>query len=95
MHDLTVKSHTSDSLQLDGCKLSVLLTFHINITQLWRLGNFTFGEASIDYTILGAYWSCGENVGFWIQILTVQTPAPVCRVLEQDTLFALLQVTQL
>ena len=36
-----------------------------------------------------------SNVGFWIQMLMVQTPASVCCVLEQDTLSALLQSTQL
>ena len=44
---------TSDQLQPDGCKLSVLLTFHINSTPIWRLGNLVSREASIDYTALG------------------------------------------
>ena len=43
----------SDRLQPDGCKLSVLLTFHINITPIWRLVNLASTEASIDYTALG------------------------------------------
>ena len=43
----------------------------------------------------GAYWSCGENVGFWMQRLTVLTKASVCSVLEQDTLSTLLRSTQL
>ena len=34
-------------------------------------------------------------VGFWLQRLTVQIPTSVCCVLEQDTLSALLQSTQL
>ena len=45
---LTVKSHASDSLQPEGCELSVLLTFPINTTPKLRLGNL----ASIDYTAL-------------------------------------------
>ena len=44
---------------------------------------------------LGAHWSSGKNVGFRIQRLTVQIPTSVCCVLEQDTLSALLQSTQL
>ena len=43
----------------------------------------------------GAYWSSGYNVGFWIQRLTVQIPTSACCILEQDTLSALLQSTQL
>ena len=44
---------TNDALQPDGCKLSVLLTFHINSTPIWCLGNFVSRESSIDYTVLG------------------------------------------
>ena len=29
---------TSGPLQSDGCKLTILLTFHINSTPIWRLG---------------------------------------------------------
>ena len=44
----------------------------------------------------GAYWSCGEDNGFCIQMSIVQTQAnSVCYFLEQDTLSALLQSTQL
>ena len=39
---------TSNPLQRDVCKLSVLLTFHIN-----SLGNFASRESSIDYAVLG------------------------------------------
>ena len=44
---------TSGPLQPDGCKLSVLLTFSVNSTPIWRLGNVASMEASIDYTALG------------------------------------------
>ena len=44
---------------------------------------------------VGAHWSSGYNVGFWLQRLTVQIQTSVCCVLEQDTLSALLQSTQL
>ena len=43
---------TSDPLQSDGCKLSVLLTFHIYSTPVSRLGNLASRGASIDYTAL-------------------------------------------
>ena len=42
-----------------------------------------------------SYWSFGLNVGFWLQRQTVRTPATACCFLEQDTLSALLQSTQL
>ena len=45
--------------------------------------------------VVGAYWSSGLNVGFWSQRLTIQIPTSVCCVLEQETLSALLQSTQL
>ena len=45
--------------------------------------------------MLSAYLLCGYNVGFWIQRLTVRTQTSVCSVLEQNTLPALLQSTQL
>ena len=35
------------------CELSVLLTFHINSTQIFRHRNLASWEASIDYTALG------------------------------------------
>ena len=43
----------------------------------------------------GAHWSCGYDADFWIQRLTVGTLTSVCCILEQDTLSALLQSTQL
>ena len=52
MSVLTVKSHVSDSLQPCGCKLSVLLSFHINSTSVLRLGNLASRGASIDYMAL-------------------------------------------
>ena len=42
-----------DKRQPDCCKLSVLLTFHINNTPIWRLVDFAYAEASIDYMALG------------------------------------------
>ena len=48
-----------------------------------------------DTANLGTYWSSGQNVGFLLQRLTVQILTSVCCVLEQDTLSALLQSTQL
>ena len=45
------RAMSREPVQLDDCKLSVLLTFHR--TQIWRLGNLAFGEASNDYTALG------------------------------------------
>ena len=45
--------------------------------------------------IVRTYWSCGQNVGSWIQRLAVRTPASVCCVIEQDTLSALFKTTQL
>ena len=44
--------HTSGQSQPDCCKLCVLLTFHINSTPIWRLGNLASREASIDYAAL-------------------------------------------
>ena len=43
---------TSDPLQPDDCKLSVLLTFCINSAPISRLGNVASMETSIDYTAL-------------------------------------------
>ena len=43
----------------------------------------------------GAYWSCGLNVGIWIQSLSFRSPTSVCCVLEQENLSELLQSTQL
>ena len=40
---------TSDQLKQDGCKLFVLLTFHINSMPIWCLGNLASREAAIDY----------------------------------------------
>ena len=37
-------------MQPDCCKLSVLLTFHINSTPIRRLENLASMEASVDYT---------------------------------------------
>ena len=37
MRVFTVECHASDTIQPDGCKLSALLTFNINSTQIWRL----------------------------------------------------------
>ena len=44
--------YTSDSLQPNGCKLSVVLTFLIYSTPIWRLVKLASREASIDYTAL-------------------------------------------
>ena len=35
----------------DGCKLSVSLTFSVNSTPIWCLGNLVFSVASIDENI--------------------------------------------
>ena len=43
---------TSDPLQPDDCKLSVLLTFHINNKPIWRLAILASTDASIDYAAL-------------------------------------------
>ena len=43
----------------------------------------------------GAYWTCGLNVGIWIQSLSFRSPTLVCSVLEQENLSELLQSTQL
>ena len=45
-------------------------------------------QVPMSLILIGEYWSCGWNVGFWIQRLTVRTLASVCCVLEQDTLSA-------
>ena len=49
----------------------------------------------LEEKVIGAYWSCGLNVGFWIHRLTVLAPASLCCVLEQDTLSALFQSNEL
>ena len=40
---------TNDPLQQNGCKLSVLLTFHISSSPISRLENLASREAFIDY----------------------------------------------
>ena len=37
-------------IQATHCKLSVLLTFHIDSTPIWRFGYLASRKASIDYT---------------------------------------------
>ena len=43
---------TSDPLQSDGCRLSVLLSFHISTMPILCFGNLASMEASIDYMAL-------------------------------------------
>ena len=52
-------------------------------------------DAVFQYPSNRAYWSCGQNISFWIQMLTVHIQTSIYCVLEQDTLSALLQKTQL
>ena len=42
---------TNEPLQPDGCKLSVLLTFHNNSTPFSDLENLANREKSIDHTV--------------------------------------------
>ena len=48
----------------------------------WRIGSQKSGD--LEKKVKNP-WSSGENVGFWLQKLTVQIPTSVCCVLEQDT----------
>ena len=57
----------------------------------WLSSNLSVNFYPINMHVNGAYWSCGWNVGSWMQWLTIPTPDSVCCVLEQDTLSALLQ----
>ena len=41
----------SDPLLPDGCKLSVLFIFHINITLIWRLGKQLLIMRSYEYNL--------------------------------------------
>ena len=50
---LRIFIHKGVTLQLDGCKLSVLLSFHVSCTPILRLVNLESWEAIEDYTTFG------------------------------------------
>ena len=76
-----------------------------HVVRMLVCGCMAHGPSEVSLESIAARWGVGIQVmaeisvmwlecWFWIQRLTVRTPASVCCVLEQDTLSALLQSTQ-
>ena len=73
--------YISDLLQPDGCKLSVILAFHINSTLIWRLGNLASREASIVYMASEYNLYLLEDVSFHLVPHLLRLVALVAKVL--------------